>query len=558
MNRFRWAAPLIALAILAACDESSSPLPRQAPSLSHLTGYSACDATLAAQIYADIDLIFSGAQRSKARKAFGDVESKCATSTMAVARRNMMTYVQYTISQKSKINSSLGTQLQRYQALADDWDKVFVYVGYAAPSDALPTGTQMGLALTDNGAAAVFRDGKLLTATLWAGLQAGAASTGGPYAGDPSQRLWLIVPITCPASLGLEPLCYDLSVHPTDLLNSQTVIAALCPANNGAGDHLRLELAHEFDEPTAAIKTKIPKRASVANFGLDCDTAPVATLDGDSTWWQLASRERSLVGRVVDGVSDFLTPASAYALHGGLGGTTDTRSGFLGGTPFGGVDPLVLSDDFENDTPGQPPFRPDVGEIPTDSTMPKPWSITLASPSSVTVQSSYADIASRVMVIDQKGGACSTCDSLTVYARVRGAAPNKGRVSIRWQSVTASPNISSAPIFIRSFDGTEVVARVDYGRGANAQSGPILLNGSLTGVTWTRNVSQYFEVIVDLDTDAVELRVNSGGWSANGSPTATTTTTASNVGRFGVEMGGQDNGLIGMDRITIRRLPDAQ
>ncbi len=142
---------------------------------------------------------------------------------------------------------------------------------------------------------------------------------------------------------------------------------------------------------------------------------------------------------------------------------------------------------------------------------------------------------------------------------MRGNAPDKGRVSIRWQAATGSPNVSSAPVFIRSYDGTQIVARVDFGAGATAQSGPIKLNGVATGITWNRNVSLYFEIIVDLDTDALTFRANTGNWSTSGTPISTTVFDAgvANVGRFGVEMGGQDNGLIGLDKITITRLPEA-
>ncbi len=540
MDRFRWAAPLALLAVLVACDDTSSPLPRQAASLTHLDGIQACDATLASQIYAEIDQIFSGAQRSKSRKLFGDVESTCSTN-LTLAQNNMMEYVKYTISQKSKVNTTV-------QALADNWDKAFVYVGFAPPSDALPSGATLGLALTSEGAAGVFSSGLLQTGTKWGALYAAT--------GYPRQRLWTIVPITCPAHLGLEPLCFDFAVHPFDGTNSQIVTAGFCPLNHTDAAHNRLEAAHE--DQTFSTLTKIPKRGATSLLGLACSTAPTEAMADGLDWWQFASN-RSFLDNALSAVGDFLSPAPAYALHGGLSGSTDTRSTSLCCTPWGAVDPLIFADDFENDTPGQPPFRPDVGEIPVDSTLPTPWFISLTSPSSVTVQSNYADFTSKAMVVDQKGGNSANSDSLVLSARVRGNAPDKGRVSIRWQAATGSPNVSSAPVFIRSYDGTQIVARVDFAAGATAQSGPIKLNGVATGITWNRNVSLYFEVIVDLDTDALTFRANTGNWSTSGTPISTTVFDAgvANVGRFGVEMGGQDNGLIGLDKITITRLPEA-
>ena len=543
----RWVLPVATILAITACADREQPLPTEAQRFSHLSGFAACDATLASQISASIDALLSGQQRSRARREFGDVESNCV-SNLTTARVELMQYIKYMNSVKAQLNSSLGTQLQQFTELAANFDKAFVFVGYGAPSDVLPAGAQMAFAFTDSGAAGVFRDGVLLTATGWAGLNAGNSASGGPYAGSPAERLWLIVPIVCPSNLGLTGLCFDFSVHPFDGVNSQLVVAGLCPLNNNASFHARGELAHEFDVPTSAIKVRIPKKAGTV--ALDCHSAPVASLDPADSWWELA------LDRVGTVVARMMGPKPLYALHGGLHGTLDTRSGTsFSGTQYGVFDPLIFSDDFENDVVGQPPASPDIGETLAGDSLPRPWTIISNSPSAVTVQASLGNIASKLAVLNQGGGAAGSSFPLTMFARVRGDAPNQARVAARWVSLNNKPTVGvSVPIVLRSFDGTEVVASVEYRRGSNAKSGPFAFNGVLVpGVTWRQGVAQFFEVTIDLDTDVTELRIGANAWP--GTLVATSTTTAANVGRIGIELTGQDNQILGFDRPSIFLVP---
>ncbi len=130
-------------------------------------------------------------------------------------------------------------------------------------------------------------------------------------------------------------------------------------------------------------------------------------------------------------------------------------------------------------------------------------------------------------------------------------------MAVRWRSVISTPTVFSAPIIIRNYDGTEVVAQVEYRPGQKAKSGTFALNGTaVTGVTWKQNVSQFFEVTIDLDTDVVELRIGANNWP--GSLVASGTTTATNVGRVGVELVGNDAQIMGLDSVTVTLLPDAQ
>jgi hypothetical protein len=105
---------------------------------------------------------------------------------------------------------------------------------------------------------------------------------------------------------------------------------------------------------------------------------------------------------------------------------------------------------------------------------------------------------------------------------------------------------------IRSFDGLAEVGRVEYRPGKSAKSGPILFNGTSVG-TWKQGVSQYFELLVDLDTDVTELFIGTSGWP--GSSVGTSTTTAGDVGRWGVELGGQDAQQFGVDNISVNLRP---
>lgn len=538
MRIARWLVPAAVGLTLAACGEQSPPLPTQSPRLNHVVG-GQCDPALATQIYSGIDVVFSGQQRSRARRLFGDVESTCSTQATAIA--NLMTFVKYTIAQKSQINSTAGaTLLARYQALVSVWDQAFVFVGVESPTDA--TGVDVALALTDAGAAGVFNSGVLVTQTAFAGLNA--------LAGYPSERLWLIVPITCPANSGLTGLCFDFSVHPFDGVNEQLVNAGLCPLNTAGSLHVRRELAYTFND---ALQFKIPPPKSNPGFVLDCDAAPTAAVEDGESWWQYATVEPSLMTRLAGALGRLVGPKSLYAIHGGLHSTTTTRSGSFTGRPWGVVDPLIFDDDFENDVVGQPPFRPNVGEILANETLPAPWTILLQSPASVLVQSSFADITSKVAVIDQKGGASENSAPLTFFARVLGTPPFRGRVAARWQAVISSSTMRSpAPVVIRSFDGLAEVGRVEYRPGKSAKSGPIFFNGTSVG-TWKQGVSQYFELLVDLDTDVTELFIGTSGWP--GSSVGTSTTTAGDVGRWGVELGGQDAQQFGVDNISVNLRP---
>jgi hypothetical protein len=99
-----------------------------------------------------------------------------------------------------------------------------------------------------------------------------------------------------------------------------------------------------------------------------------------------------------------------------------------------------------------------------------------------------------------------------------------------------------------------VLARVEYRAGKNAKSGPLTYNTqSLVVGSWQQNVSQLFEVTVDLNAHTTSLSIN-GVVVAQGQ--SYVNSAAANLAHIAVVLNHNDIQTLGWDDISITRQAD--
>src|SRR5207247_2332492 len=132
------------------------------------------------------------------------------------------------------------------------------------------------------------------------------------------------------------------------------------------------------------------------------------------------------------------------------------------------------------------------------------------------------------------------CGGLTVTATVTGTPEQDGSYLVRWRSLISTPNVGYVPLIIRDANGLEV-ARLEYRNGGPSQSGPLTYNANTASPvgTWRRNISQLFEITVDLVAHTTSLSIN--GTPVSGAQNvAFVNTSASSIKTLSVEIVGND------------------
>ena len=121
---------------------------------------------------------------------------------------------------------------------------------------------------------------------------------------------------------------------------------------------------------------------------------------------------------------------------------------------------------------------------------------------------------------------------------------------VRWNSVEDKPSPKQAPFVIRSVAGLEI-ARVSY-RSVSSQDFLDYNNVALP-VSWVQHVSQFFEIVVNLDTKTTSLRID-GTPVAGFQNVPFVNAAALDVGTIGAEFSGIDAGIIGWDNVSITKV----
>jgi hypothetical protein len=240
-----------------------------------------------------------------------------------------------------------------------------------------------------------------------------------------------------------------------------------------------------------------------------------------------------------------VTPQSAFAGHGGLGG--------LGGgfSPVGAVDLEVFRATFTNNTVGIAPGAPETGN----------WQIvTLTPPGSIVVQSSLGQQNSKLVVLNQSGGNCTkNCGGLYLRGNLESASgqATDGTYDAEFVALQAQSNMKEAVFALRD-DSDVNIATVTFAVRNNVNL--ILYNdkkGSpqkLLG-NWVQGVPVHFRIRVSLNAPrSTEIWVNHSATSSfSGVPFLGS---ASNFARIVADFRGIDSGTMGWDNIIVTRLSD--
>jgi hypothetical protein len=531
--RFRDSAFVIAAAglVVLACGEAPRTAPTEPLRPDLINPASTCDAAVSNQVQADIDLLFRSSDRSQVKGEWSKVAKLCPNNLAAAAAEQKI-YIQLTIN-KYKAGVALdpnGTAPPTTQELLVlDWDRTATFVGE-------PVYGLTPSVLDANGAVGVIgaAGGNLLNAVQTAGIRVNPNAIS-------NSRLFSIAPLadcstlSSQTNLDLTPLCFDLHVNPVTAFVSPFVDVEVCPVEGTPAAIMgRGHLAH----PKIAELALLPSAGNNI-FGWSCSNA-------------LADANTPEPGGVVGALRQFaqhtlqwLRPTAAYAGHGGLTAKTD------GFSSFGTADPDIFLATMTADAVNLPPGPPEKGT----------WTIQTANPGSVLVKSSLGDINSNLLVINQQGGNCTNCGGLNVIGTVKGsnaiATPENGTYLVSWRSVVSTPNVNYVPFVLRDADGDEL-ARLEYRSGGAAQTGPLTFNGaSLVVGSWARNISQLFEITVDLVNNTASLSISINGVVVGGAPAQPfVSSSATNIKTISIEIVGNDVQTIGWDSIEIRRQVD--
>jgi hypothetical protein len=532
--RFRTSALVMAVAGLTtlACREAPRTAPTEPLQPSLIAPAATCDAAVSNQVQADIDLLFRSGDRSQVKSEWSKVAKLCPNN-LAAAALEQKVYIQLTIN-KYRAGVALdpnGTAPPTTQELlVADWDRTATFVGepvYGLTPSVLDANGAVGVV----GAAG----GDLLNSVHTAGIRVNPNAVS-------NSHVFSIAPLadcstlTSQTNLDLIPLCFDFHVNPlTTFAGPDFVDIEVCPVEGTPAAFMaRGHLAHPKIDELALTPTS-PGGNNI--FGWSCSNALAnANTPAPSgvfgTLRQLAQR-----------TMQWLRPTAAYAIHGGLTGKSCCLS------PYGSADPDIFLATFTADVVNLPPGPPEKGT----------WTIQTANPGSVQVKASLGDLTDKPVVINQQGGNCTNCGGLNLIGTVKGsnaiATPANGTYLVSWRSLVSSPNASYVPFILRDADGDEL-CRLEYRSGGPAQTGPLTFNGAgLVVGSWARNISQLFEITVDLVNNTASLSIN--GVPVTGAQAVPfVNAAATNIKTLSIEIVGNDVQTIGWDNIEIRRLVD--
>jgi hypothetical protein len=286
-------------------------------------------------------------------------------------------------------------------------------------------------------------------------------------------------------------------------------------------------------------------------FAANCDKAQTFAAAASVPTGSFGAVTRVASGALAS-VAEFFGPRVAEAAHGGLGtlpGGTNSLS------LFGPIDPFVFQATFTGDAVGQRPIEDDRGR--------SKWAVVTLNPGEVLVQASLGDIASKLVVMNQQGGAASSKPGIQLIAPVaqqkdQPAYASAGVYRIRWRSLVATPKAFEANFVVLDSE-QRILAQFTYANSSAAQGGPILFNGAPTGLTWVQNASQTFEITIDLDPKPDAKRVSFGvqGQAPVIEGVPYLNPNAVNLASAGWQIKSQNAQTIGMDDLEIVRVPDS-
>lgn len=557
----RAAIPLAgAVALLAACsDQSTRSLtpptdigaqPSPGPHAAALPV--SCQRTDASALQQQISGLFAASVRTTARTLERAVESGCPATTP------MLDYVAAILGWRDQgLVTGTNTALWSYLTL------LFQYTGYTLPNTEAALGAQGFIGICDE--ATMPAEGcRLIAVAKTSGI---LVYKGALEKGTLGRRFLVTgAPASCTTiglATNLQPWgqCVEVSIDPKPGLSFVFAADPVARPNGGAVVQTCVaENAPAFlYDPDGAPEGKPGKMSQLSGGSARVSVRPPApelfTITADDalagkgcTYAQVVQREPGDGGaltRLARGALALFTPREAYAGHGGLG----TLPAFVDATSrFGPIDPYLFQGTFTTDVVGQPPSSPDRGR--------GSWYIATLTPGDVLVQASLGDIASQLVVINQAGGNAVSKPGIQLVARVATQAgqpsfATTGVYRVRLRALVASSKPFGAPFIVRDSQGREI-ARFTYDNGSSAKSGPVLYNG-VPVATWQQNISQRFEITVDLDHRVTSFGFQGATPLVSGAPFVAP---AGDLAQAGWEITGRDGQIIGMDDAEIVALPD--
>ena len=515
------AASLIVLGCVGAPDTTSTEGPQFAVTQTALS----CTKALADEIAAEIDQISSQSTRSQLKNQWGKAVKACPD--LAAAGAEQKKYIQLTIDKfyaGALLDPNGSSAPTREEFLVAHWDKTALFVAEAEYDLAASVlGTSGGVMVIGPQGA------DLINGNQTAGIRVNpnAISNSHVFSIAPVADCSNVASFT---NLDLYPLCFDFQVDPVVSFVSPWVHLSACAAENSPGALLGRGVLASNHANTVKIAAKAADPLS-----LNCENALVDANQPEPRGFFGA------VSRLASAALGWLAPTRAVAIH---AATSGRPVGEL--SIWGTADPVVFLSTLTGNTVGLPPGPPEKGT----------WTILSEDPGSVLVGASLGDISSNLLVINQQGGACATCGGLTLTATVKGNPPgtpaDNGVYLARWRSVISSPNVGYVPFILRGSTGE--LGRLEYRAGSSAQSGPITFNGTIAAGTWNRNVSQLFELTLDLINNTVSLSIN--GVPVAGVQGIAFVSSASDLATVSIEIVGNDVQTVGLDDLEIRRQPD--
>ncbi|MGH7561209.1 MAG: hypothetical protein ACRENB_09315 [Gemmatimonadales bacterium] len=518
---------LLALAASGLLALACADAPRTSPTEPQLSVNPAatCAKATSDQVLAQIDQMSRSSNRSQLKSQWSKVTKACPNLVTAAAEQK--TYIQLTID-KFYTGNLIVVPPSLESFLVAHWDLTASFVGEPAYAlSPLVLGTSGGVKVIGPGG------GDLVNGNQTAGQRVNPNAVS-------ASHLFSIAPLSdCSAianntNLDLHPLCFDFDVNPvTSFQGPKYVIISVCAVEGTDGAIIGRGLLANNHNNQVELAPKV-----VDPLGLVCSNAlGNANLPPARGFFGVLNR---LAGTLVD----WLAPERLFAGHSGTSGRPITDE-----SAWGLADPFIFRATFSTETVGQPLPSPLVLSTPQKGT----WTVVSVDPGSVMVEAGLGDIASNLAVINQQGGNCANCGGLTFTGTVKNAPPGEGVYVARWRSVISSPNVGYVPFILRANGGAEV-GRVEYQRGQSAQTGPITFNGqALAGQSWARNVSQLFEVEVNLVTQTTTLRINGVTVAQN---VAFVNALATTLATIAIEIFGNDVQTIGWDDVEIFRLPE--
>ncbi len=502
---------------LAACSRDAAPPGPTEPLQSAAITTTACSSTVADQISTQIDALFSGGVRSSARRQFRDIQTACPTDP-AQALTLTVGLIDFSLGQYPP-----GPSQTRAADVVDFWHSLSVFVTPETPISVPGTLLTQGTAAVCGAAGCP----DILRAVN------GLAGLLVPPGAVESPHLFGFFPATCfSTTLDVRPHCFDYFVYsPNAIPFAVPVTVISCPAINvDAAVQARALGAHPAPSGNGQVLVA-PPNDDVAFHCADV----TAVFSAGSSFFDRMSRWASAL----------FSPRPAYAAHLGQG---SLAGGF---SIWGLVDPLVFSANFEKDAVGAPPQTPDRGLA---------WLLSTTHPGSIAIQAGLGDDQTKLVVLDQKGGASSNSGGLFIRGRLT-APQTSGVFRVRWRSLVSTPTVKLAPFFLRASNGA-TVAQLSYRAPlTGAHDGILTFDGDTLSVGWTQNVSQLFEFLVDVNAHTVRLVSINGRpvTRANGQALGAkpfVSALAVDLAQISVELTGIDAQILGWDDIDVARQPD--